>query len=57
LRKIYVDKKPLILDVSISESELCARSDEEITDVEHLSEEETENLAGADWSFLDAIPK
>jgi len=57
LRKIYVDKKPLILDVSISESELCARSDEEITDVEHLSEEETENLAGADWSFLDVIPK
>lgn len=57
LRKNYVPLKPLILDVNISDSELCAQSEEEITDIEHLSEEETENLASADWSFLDGITK
>jgi hypothetical protein len=55
LKRIYLDKKPLIIDVQFSDSELCARSEDVIEDIEHLSQEETENLASADWSFLDGL--
>lgn len=57
MRKVYIPEKDLHLNIQISNSELCAPSDEEIDLVEQLDQAETENLMGADWSFLNELKK